>query len=147
MKNTFSSKGYLMVLFIWSGVFRRYLRMWFECEVFVSQFKFPVCRQVYFMVICDVTVLSQFLKRSAQRTILHYNRKCLSQICVRSMYIYLHSQDADCNRRFGNARQRTDVIISHQTLQKQTWRHVGNLKIYERRIKMSRIQTSYRDVG
>ena len=63
------------------------------------------------------------------------------------MYIYLNSGDADCSLRIGNARQPTDVIISHQTLQKQTRRRMGNLKIYKSGNKTPSIQTSYRDVA
>ena len=47
---------------------------------------------------------------------------------IRSMYVYLDSRDADCSLCIGNARQRIDIIIAHQTLQKQTWWCWGDLK-------------------
>ena len=115
--------------------------------MFFFQFKFPARRHVFFMVIYDVIALSQILKRSPQGTISQYNRKRLRQICIRSMYVYLNPRDADCSCRIGNARQRNDVIISHQTLRKQTWRRAGNLKIKKSRIKPSRTQTGSRNVG
>ena len=51
-----------------------------------------------------------------------------------------NSRDADYSRRMRSARQRTDVIISHQTLQKQTWRRAGNLKIKKSKINSNQLQ-------
>ena len=48
---------------------------------------------------------------------------------------------------YWSLRPRTDVIISHQTLRKQTWRRAGNLKTRTSRIKTSSIQTSYRHIS
>ena len=50
-----------------------------------------------------------------------YNREILSEIRIRGMYIHQNSRNANFSRRIENARQTmTDIIISHQTLRKQT---------------------------
>lgn len=73
--------------------------------------------------------------------------------------MYLVSRDAECSSRriIGNARQRIDVIISHQALQKQTWQSAGKCvenrrkpkkkKKNNRTIKSTTFQTSYGDIG
>ena len=47
----------------------------------------------------------------------------------------------------GNARPRTDVTISDQTLRKQTWQHTLNLKTRKSRIRTPSIQTIYRNIS
>ena len=76
LKHTFSTQYTQRFPLTSPELFSRYLRNLFECELFVSLFKFPTHRLVFFMVICDVT--SQILKKSVQKKILQYCRKILS---------------------------------------------------------------------
>ena len=82
----------------------------FTRSVRPSQFKFHVRRRVFFMAIC-------------------YG----GWIRISSMRIYLNPRDDYCSRRIGNAQPRTDVLISHNTLRKQTWQRAGNLETRETR--------------